>query len=121
MDNASNCDTLALQVEAELNTLNIPFVRKQNRIRQVLKLGTLYFGLTFTSGSCRCFPHVVNLAVQDVLGKISATLSAQVAAIYDGDDLEALEDQLDDEDFVGDDVVAAVRCLVGSLRVSGQR
>ena len=38
----------------------------------------------------RCFPHVVNLAVQAVLSNITAEMSPDVAEIYEGSSMDAL-------------------------------
>ncbi|KAG9016576.1 hypothetical protein FRB90_002944 [Tulasnella sp. 427] len=67
MDNASNCHTLVDQIAAELEALNIRFTREQNCI-------------------C-CFPHTVNLGIQDFLNHLSKELQPEVIAIYDGCDL----------------------------------
>lgn len=69
----------------------------------------------------RCFPHVVNLAVQDFINNLASALSPEVAAIYNGGDLEQLRQQIEQELFEGDDIVHRIRGLVAALRVSGQR
>ncbi|KAG8938267.1 hypothetical protein FRC04_009191 [Tulasnella sp. 424] len=101
LDNASNCDTLVDQVSEELEALNIGFSREQNRLR--------------------CFPHVVNLAVQDFPGNLSSELPPDVAAIYGGNDLLTLQRRLNEETFDSEDIVHRIRGLVAALRVSGQR
>ncbi|KAG9040712.1 hypothetical protein FS837_000278, partial [Tulasnella sp. UAMH 9824] len=101
LDNASNCDTLVDQVSQELEALNIGFTRDQNRLR--------------------CFPHVVNLAVQDFLDNLSSELPPEIAAIYSGNDLSRLKQLLDEDSFDGEDIVHRIRGLVAALRVSGQR
>lgn len=68
----------------------------------------------------RCFPHVVNLAVQDFLNNLSSELPPDIAAIYSGNDLARLQQLLDEESFE-EDIVHRIRGLVAALRVSGQR
>ncbi|EUC54341.1 hAT family dimerization protein, partial [Rhizoctonia solani AG-3 Rhs1AP] len=53
MDNASNNDSMMAQLEEYMVTRGMDFDRHGNRLR--------------------CFPHVVNLAVQDIIGALSAS------------------------------------------------
>jgi len=77
----------------------------------------------------RCFPHVVNLAVQAVLADLTKELSSETVTAYEGDDIDVLTKLLDTSTFhqyegvpsSAKDVVLLLRGLVVALRASTQR
>ncbi|THH30687.1 hypothetical protein EUX98_g3511 [Antrodiella citrinella] len=116
MDNASSGDTMMEELERLLTAAGIRFHRDGNRIR--------------------CFPHVINLAVQAALAKLTeveplSTFTFDTAALDDDDTVEdppiatgtrtALEADPSYHAALLRDPVTLVRKLVSSCRVSRLR
>jgi hypothetical protein len=106
-DNASNNGTMTDAIESGLHANRIPFSSLENRIRYVAPLSMTITKLSYYNS---CFPHVINLAVQDFLdtiGKIDARHCPGVAK--------------DLFDAVKRDPVQRCRDLVTAIRSSSQR
>ncbi|VDC02215.1 unnamed protein product [Peniophora sp. CBMAI 1063] len=108
MDNASNCQTMMVHLEGLFKQIGIPFSAEGNRVR--------------------CFPHVMNIAVQTVLEHLKSHALEPMR--------EFLADLRTDGTRTGartrgewqpridalcNDVVGRVRCLVAWCRQSGDR
>lgn len=99
LDNASNNDTMMRELERLLKALNIPFERDGNRIRSVSIQPVIYCTL-FTMIPCRCFPHVINIAVKAGIKLLTkAPPKEPSAAVQDSsNDSDYDEDDNDDDD-----------------------
>ncbi|KAJ2973106.1 hypothetical protein NUW54_g12126 [Trametes sanguinea] len=96
LDNASTNDTLMENLECLLRDAGIPFDREGNRIR--------------------CFPHVINIAVQHILHE----LKAEPLAPLDASDVP-YEQRSRAADALSGDPLGKVRSLVSFCRQSNQR
>jgi hypothetical protein len=72
-DNASNNGTMTEEIEKAMALREIPFSRTQNYIRYVLHFSSTLIILILNYH--RCFPHTINLAVQDFLEAIKTLTS----------------------------------------------
>lgn len=70
LDNASNNDTFMAQLEEYMVAKGLDFERHGNRLRCARHLEFL---IALTRKKHRCFPHVINLAVQDILAALSTS------------------------------------------------
>ncbi|OBZ74707.1 hypothetical protein A0H81_05703 [Grifola frondosa] len=117
LDNASNCATMMETLASSLNSMGIPFHADGNRIR--------------------CFPHVVNIAVQRGLKQLTQ-IDSDPYPDTDGDNISdtseeaanrsvleahhaAFEADPEYSTALRNDVVASARSLIRACRASGTR
>ncbi|KDQ06613.1 hypothetical protein BOTBODRAFT_91089, partial [Botryobasidium botryosum FD-172 SS1] len=103
LDNAFNNNTMLEHLELKLREVDIPFDRDGNRIR--------------------CFPHVVNIAVQAVLDAIPTCADSPLSFHRVGFPTHAIVFSADSEyaDALRHDPMKLCRGLISSCRASGQR
>ncbi|CDO78277.1 hypothetical protein BN946_scf184660.g4 [Trametes cinnabarina] len=99
LDNASSNDTLMAELERLLGRAGIPFDRNGNRIR--------------------CFPHVINIAVQHILQEIKTNPLAPLLDLSDAEVPHARREEV--TEALEADPVGKVRSLVSFCRQSDQR
>lgn len=108
-------------LERTLQAMGIPFDRNGNRVRQVIS--SLVFhrqGLVGYSLHSRCFPHVINIAVQTALAHLSrpAGNESSIEGVSNGTSSQETDEYTA---ALEGDPVATCRRLVNACRASGQR
>ncbi|CDO76573.1 hypothetical protein BN946_scf184831.g9 [Trametes cinnabarina] len=98
LDNASSNDSMMRALERLLDQVGVPFDSKGNRIR--------------------CFPHIVNIAVQHILEELKKTPRAP---LEDPSNSLPLAQRARIADALAADPIGKVRALVSSCRQSDQR
>lgn len=115
MDNASNNNTMMEELERELTKRGISFHRDGNRIRYVDSLCCIQIADIMTP--FRCFPHVINLAVQAFLVEMKRSPSWPLDHMPDN----TTDDMYKYTYALNRDLISTTRNIVSACRASGQR
>ena len=128
-DNAANNNTMMRHLETRFRKAGVPFDHNGNRVRYY----RFYARLTYTQYEInRCFPHVVNLAVQAIYATLKNQSNSDIQYLL-GNLPEFTEEEVQNmplpdgvtlEEYrtaLATNIIGIARKLVTACRASGQR